>query len=191
MAHTRAVPWNSFTWNRHFSTRQPLSYKAEDIRIQLSSPDTAASVFLKVRAGVLDPPCLNFKQLERFLGEASLTDLNSQPPSFRLSRLALLDDRRDPIGLDPAPTGQTAMSNGQMRNWESEQYTRRPPPGENIYREVLDEKSLYDKLSQKVCIAPRAYVPTVTKMLSRGRPTRRNDEYCECLQIFSMLWTEK
>lgn len=143
---------DSFTWARKFSTRQPLSYKAEDNRITYSSPDAAAASFLKIWIGVLDPPCLNFKQLESFLTGASLASLISQSPSFRVSRLALLDDRRDTVGLDPTPQGQRLVANGQTRNWESEHYMRWPPRGEDIYREVLDEKALYQRLAQNVCI---------------------------------------
>ena len=67
-----------------------------------------------------------------------------------LSTLALLDDRRDPAGMKPAVPGQPAESNGQSRNWETEEYSSYPPDGDDMWRGALDERALYNRLSELV-----------------------------------------
>src|SRR5690349_14456442 len=86
-------------WDRQFATRQLISYKAEDTRIQPKPTKTQVAAFLAVRSGGLDPPGLNFKQLESFLNRADLEDLRDRTRPARLSHLALVDDRREPSGL--------------------------------------------------------------------------------------------
>ncbi|EXJ59774.1 hypothetical protein A1O7_03921 [Cladophialophora yegresii CBS 114405] len=134
-----------FEWDDHFSQRQVKSYIAEDIRLRPEPTETITSAFLDVRSRPLDPVDFNFKKLADFLNTSDIRNLrNTNAPQPRF--LALLDDRRDPCGLDEGQSGGPPISNGQTRNWISEQYTRFPTPGVDSYRRVLDERGLYDRL---------------------------------------------
>ncbi|ETI29380.1 hypothetical protein G647_01833 [Cladophialophora carrionii CBS 160.54] len=134
-----------FEWDDHFSERQVTSYVAEDIRLELEPTETITTAFLDVRSRPLDPVDFNFKRLADFLDTSDIRNLrNPNVPAQGV--LALLDDRRDPCGLDEGQPGQPPTSNGQTRNWVSEQYTRFPTPGVDSYRRALDERGLHDRL---------------------------------------------
>lgn len=139
-----------FLWDPQFSVRQTISYVAEDNRLQPDPAETTTDSILKFKPDNLDPPCLNFKTLACFLNSANLQDLRDRTRPARLTRLALVDDRRDPCGLEETQPGQPPKSNGQTRSWTSEQYTLYPTPGLNKYRQVLDERGLYEKLREDV-----------------------------------------
>ncbi|KEF59571.1 uncharacterized protein A1O9_04416 [Exophiala aquamarina CBS 119918] len=134
-------------WDPHFSERQTISYAAEDIRLEPDPSETITASFLNVWSGHLNPPDLSFRALGEFLDKGDIRDLRDTTRPARLTRLALVDDRRDPCGLDESQYPPT--SNGQTRSWTSEQYTRWPTPGLDRYRAALDERALYDKLSEK------------------------------------------
>ncbi|KIX04584.1 uncharacterized protein Z518_05454 [Rhinocladiella mackenziei CBS 650.93] len=147
MNENRPRPWNSFTWNRRFGTRRPRLYAGEDKRISFATLQTADIVktFLGAWPNPLDPPCLNFKQIEQFMTASHFPDPNVKSQPTGSPRLALLDDRRDPIGLN-----EQGKPNGQMRNWDSEEYATNPPSGEDVFREALDESGLHAKFQQNL-----------------------------------------
>lgn len=147
---------NTFKWDRRFSRRQLRLYGAADIRVPQDPrfPNrTKVQTFLDAWSSLLDPPCCNFEPLRAFLDRNSEIELENPMRRAVLSTLALLDDRRDPAGLKPAVAGQPAESNGQTRNWETEAYSDYPTEGEDIWREALDERALYNRLSELVSIS--------------------------------------
>lgn len=149
LAHSQRRPFSSarLVWDSHFSVRQTISYAAEDIRPEPDPSETITASFLNVWLGHLNPSDLSFRALGEFLDQGNIRDLRDRTRPAQLTRLALVDDRRDPCGLDESQSPPT--SNGQTRSWTSEQYTRWPTPGLNRYRAALDERELYDKLSEK------------------------------------------
>lgn len=171
-------PRHDYTWGDRFSVRQLLFYDAEDTRITnmptRDPPEDLVTSFLGFCASHLDPLCFNFEALENFLRLAEPNNLIEATSATSLIRLALVDDRRDPTGiegvdqdLDGWSTADLAREgllkigdnrvrkfNGQRRDWKSEKYARQPPRGDFVRREVLDEQSLYTRLSIKVCFWP-------------------------------------
>jgi hypothetical protein len=144
------IPSTRFVWDPHLSVRQPIAYKAEDNKLLVEPAQTVVSAFLQHRSSHLDPPDLTFKRLGEFLGEADIRDLEDRTRPANLSHLALVDDRRDPCGLEEEQPGQPLKSNGLTRIWTSEKYATRPIEGKNRYRESLNERGLYDRLCLKV-----------------------------------------
>ena len=144
---------NTFRWDRRFSRRQLGLYAAADIRVphDPSFPNrTKVESFLNAWSSLLDPPCCNYEPLRKFLNSEREADLENPMLMVGLSTLALLDDRRDPAGMKPAVPGQPAESNGQSRNWETEEYSSYPPDGDDMWRGALDERALYNRLSELV-----------------------------------------
>lgn len=146
---------HGYKWDKQFCARRNASHKAEDIHI-LDDPDpndpdsigaqhadtaTLIREFFNIRQSILDPPCLNFRSLKKFLAVANFAD--AMTPSRRTPvsprKVALVDDRRDQTGGEEL-----------VRNWDSEAYSRRPPEGHNIFTRALNEKELYAHLSEKV-----------------------------------------
>jgi hypothetical protein len=129
-----------FSWEKRFSLRRPLVHIAEDQRILDDPQDTLSLVseLLDIRSSRLDPPCFTYKRLQDFLLRAELRQLKLQCPPA-LSRLALVDDRRDRHAIDEL-----------IRNWESEGYALRPSGGLDVFTEALDERELYRRLVMKV-----------------------------------------
>lgn len=164
-----------FVWNNQFSERQPISYFAEDLRLTLAQSDTVGSAFLKFWSNYLDPPGFKFRRLAAFLEQGDIRDLKDRTRIVTLSRLALLDDRRDPCGLNEAQPGEPETSNGMKRSWTSVQYTEHPPPGVDRYRKALDERGLYDKLCEKVRTPAKrnSHIETNTAQRSSNHAERR------------------
>jgi hypothetical protein len=144
------VPSSRFVWDPHLSVRQPIAYKAEDNKLVVDPTQTVVTAFLEHQSSHLDPPHFTFKKLRDFLGEGNIEDLEDGTRPATISYLALVDDRRDPCGLDEQQPGQQLSSNGLTRIWTSEKYTRRPIKGQNLYREPLDERGLYSRLRLQV-----------------------------------------
>jgi len=144
---------DAFQWDRRFCVRRPNSYRSEDTRVPAMENETAVTAFLSVWSSVLDPPNFNYELLASFLNQANVEDLNDLTRNPTLSTLALIDDRRDPAGLREGPPGQPGESNGQTRNWESDQYARWPPVGENVFQQAGDERQLHQRLVQDVILS--------------------------------------
>lgn len=127
---------HDFCWDRRFCVRQWIKYNPEDDKV-LENPATTAELIEALcdkKESILTPPCYNYVALREFLNQANLQHLNTRRPL-----LALLDDRREQSG-----------SAGSMRDWESDRYARRPPPGDNVQRLVFDEGGLFTKLKENV-----------------------------------------
>lgn len=147
---------NAFRWDRRFCVRRPNAYGSEDTRVPTMGNETAVTAFLSVWSSVLDPPDppnFSYELLASFLNQANIEDLTDLTRQPTLSTLALIDDRRDPAGLREGPPGQPGESNGQTRNWESDQYARWPPVGENVFRQAGDERQLHQRLVQDVILS--------------------------------------
>jgi len=155
-------------WDREFCVRQTISYSAEDSRLQPEAGETFTESFLGFWSSSFDPPSLNFKALASFLKLGNLEDLKDRTRPATLTRLVLIDDRRDPCGLDEGQPGQAPQSNGQTRSWTSDQYARWPTSGSNKYRAALDERGLYDKLCEAVSIPVAFTLIPLSLMPLRG-----------------------
>lgn len=95
-------PQHDFIWDERFLVRQLPNYAAEDTRVIVIPPEDLVTTFLKARESHLRPPCFNFEALSTFLTGASLHDLAGPANSVQPLRLALVDDRRDPAGIEDA-----------------------------------------------------------------------------------------
>ena len=168
-------PRHDFIWDERFTVRRLLAYAPEDTHLDdlppQDPPENLVTAFLEFWASHLDPPDFNFGTLESFLGLAKLTDLTGAATDADYTRLVLIDDRRDPAGVEDVEQdlqgftdsdlaqdgvlkiGQNRVRrfNGQRRDWGSDKYAKYPPEGELIHREVLDERELYQMLHVKVC----------------------------------------
>jgi len=144
---------NAFQWDRRFCVRRPHAYASEDTRVPATGNETGVTAFLSVWSSVLDPPNFSYELLTSFLNQANVEDLNDLTRHPTLSPLALIDDRRDPAGLREGAPGQPGESNGQTRNWESDQYARWPPVGESVFRQAGNERQLYQRLVQDVILS--------------------------------------
>jgi hypothetical protein len=160
-------------WDERFLVRQVLSYDAEDTPVLRVPDEDIIIAFLNFRASRLNPPCFNFETLARFLRLANFADLSRTQNSTQSVRLALVDDRRDVAGIEDTEKdlrGWTAADlaqenmiqigpdrvrrfNGQKRDWASFKYSRDPPKGDHVFREILDERTLYERLQTKVILA--------------------------------------
>jgi hypothetical protein len=150
---------NTFRWDRRFSQRQLGLYDAADIRVppQAKFPNrTKVERFLHAWPSLLDPPCCSYEPLREFLTRNKNSEAELEDPRrwAELKTLALLDDRRDPAGLRPTSPGQPIESDGQTRDWESEEYSVHPTEGEDKWRKALNERALYKRLSKLVSAGP-------------------------------------
>jgi hypothetical protein len=175
-------PRHDFAWDERFLVRQLLSYDAEDTPVLRAPDEDIIFAFLNFRASHLNPPCFNFGALARFLQPATFADLTNAQNLAQPVRLALIDDRRDIAGIEDAhkdlrgwtdaELAQDGMVrigpdrvrrfNGQKRDWASFKYARDPPEGDHIFRELLDEPALYDRLQSKVIRAQPKPTPSLT-----------------------------
>lgn len=147
---------NTFRWDRRFSRRQLGLYAAADDRVPPEIGQTKVERFLNAWPSLLDPPCCNYEPLRRFLNKNKNSEAELGNPRLRasLSTLALIDDRRDLAGLKPTLPGQPAESDGQTRDWESKEYSENPTEGEDKWREALNERELFGRLSELVSPGP-------------------------------------
>jgi hypothetical protein len=174
---------HDFAWDERFLERRLLSYDAEDTRVLRAPNEDVVIAFLNFRASHLNPPCFNFEALARFLRLANSADLTSAQNHTQFVRLALIADRRDFAGIEDADKdlrGWTAADlaqegmvqigpdrirrfNGQKRDWASFKYSRDPPKGDHISRELLDEQALYERLQSKVVPTQRSPTSLLTR----------------------------
>jgi hypothetical protein len=163
-------PQHGFVWDERFLVRQLPKYAAEDFRVILKPPEDLVTAFLRFRESHLSPPCFNFEALSMFLEGTNLHDLTGSTSSAQRLRLALIDDRRDPAGIEDAEKNldgwrpadlahegelqigpnQVRRFSGQKRDWVSAKYAKNSPKGDHIFREFLDECALYDRLKDEV-----------------------------------------
>ena len=128
-----------FVWNRKFSQRQRLTYRAEDNKLTPEPHQTVVEAFLRELRSRLDLPQYNYAILRKFLEQADFNDLIQQTPSSRYTApLVLLDDRCDDTGwrgLD----GELHSA----RNWEK--YSSYPPEGSRRFTSLMDAGQLYQR----------------------------------------------
>ena len=175
---------NSPTWDEHFTVRQVQFYHAENKRVEDLDPFPAEKprlkAFLAALTTALDPPECNFVRLTAFLNEADERDLEIPTHAAALRQVALLDDRRDPFGLRPRVQGHPLESNGEKRQWDADTYYREPTPGENIWRNALDERALYRRLAENVSESTLTCWKRETNLRPyRGRRTTRRGGRCK------------
>ena len=163
-------PQYDFTWDERFGVRQLQKYAAEDVRVTVMPHEDLITAFLKFRASHLSPPCFNFQALRTFLELANFRDLTGHARPTQVLRLALIDDRRDPAGIEDAEKdldgwsrpdlaqegmiqigpNQVRRFSGQKRDWVSAKYAKDSPEGDHICRRLLSEGALYDRLNDPV-----------------------------------------
>ena len=129
----------TFGWNRKFSQRQKLTYRAEDRKLAPEPHQTVVEAFFRELGSRLDPPQYNYATLRNFLEQADPNDLIQQAPSSRYSvPLVLLDDRRDDTGWH----GQDG-EHYSARNWYG--YVSYPPVGSCRFTSLMDAGQLYQR----------------------------------------------
>jgi len=147
-SHLIPVNYGQFVWNKSFAIRRIKAYKPGGERDPaLEAAETARDVlqYLLGRSlsqklhGTLD---YSYASLRNFIlgGETpcSLADLTGDSASVVQSRpIALVDDRCESV-----------KDTNMRRNWDV--YLQYPPAGDRDEILVLDEKRLYQRLSQKV-----------------------------------------
>jgi hypothetical protein len=147
-----------FRWEQRFCNRRPEFYAAEDRHVLFDEPtwtnavptdtETLVEAFLGAMSTYLDPPCLVFNTLRKFMksenvGRLTIDQRLLPRGGLPLRESVLVDDRRDVNG-----------GSELLRNWESEVYLNHPPSGDrpNIFTRVLNERTLYERLWNLVSI---------------------------------------
>ena len=165
-------PRSDFEWEERFLMRQLLLYGPEDTRVAPLPGQDFITTFLELGGSSLDPPCFNFEAVRDFLRQANAPQTNAPATAQQDWRLALIDDRRDPAGIeevevaarlepaDMARDGLVRISgnrfrrfSGQRRDWESLKYAEQPPTGDSTsaFRRLLTVQGLQDRLQTRVC----------------------------------------
>ena len=134
-----------FVWDKKFTNRQKLAYRAEDNKLLPEAHQTLVTAFLEEQASRLDPPKYSYTGIRAYLERADENSLRTipTPPGYN-ETLVWIDDRRDNTGWRDA-----AGIERSARNWD--EYVRYPPEGEDVHCDVLDLGDFYRRLSQNVC----------------------------------------
>jgi hypothetical protein len=143
------------TWSSQFSARPLLQDISESDPLLVRPGETESDAFIHAGEDILSPPCFNFRPLDLFLQRAHLGDLTNCNPSPRLSTLCLIDDRSNP--------------NPKLR---------RPELGGHVYREILNEQELYNRLLEKVSSPFHLHYLVTNCSLTRNRMIMSIGECC-------------
>jgi hypothetical protein len=154
--------------------------KAANTNVVPTDTKVLVDAFLDSEKSGLDPPCFIFDTLRGFLERADIRNLTTQRgTSIPLKDLALVDDRRDITGgtgylnvldlynrqrivaganTDAAELAlfeemvKVARGTDFRRNWESTLYMEQPPQGDKVSTGPLNERQLYARLNEEVCL---------------------------------------
>ncbi|KAJ5759384.1 tumor suppressor protein LOH1CR12 [Penicillium odoratum] len=145
-------PLHSLQWRKDFSTRQTTLYHGQDNRLRVPNGGSVIDEFFRSYNPDLSPP-RRHELLKNFLGQTGATHLfqdiirgQGSPGDRRV--LAIIDDRCDPcLKFTSIPESAAFLP---VRQWESEEYMRRPPEGLNVRVCGADAKMLYTHLNQDV-----------------------------------------
>lgn len=135
----RSYKQRMLVWDTRFQVRRHTAYDQEDIPLYKPiNPQGLVKQFISARINLLHPPEYSHLALQRFLEKTQLSELGVENELNRpSSRLALIDDRRDPNQNNP-------------RDWE--EYMSHPPVGLNVDCSIYNAQELYEKLLEKVCL---------------------------------------
>ncbi|PIG87092.1 hypothetical protein AARAC_004323 [Aspergillus arachidicola] len=134
-------------WRKEFSVRQTTIYHGQDNRLRVPIGGSVIDEFFNSSNLDLAPP-RRHEFLRKFLDQ---TGARSFPEALRTTPadkrvLAMIDDRCDPcLRFSDIPESTSFLP---MRQWESEEYMRRPPEGIHCHIYGADAEMLYDRLNQ-------------------------------------------
>ncbi|KAB8276290.1 hypothetical protein BDV30DRAFT_235745 [Aspergillus minisclerotigenes] len=138
---------NHAQWKKEFSVRRTALYLGQDSRLRVPIGGSMIDEFFNSASPDLVPP-RRHELLRKFLDQTGARSfpeaLNTTPADTRV--LAMIDDRCDPcLQFTDNPDGTSFLP---MRQWESEEYMRRPPEG--IHNQIYgaDAGTLYDCLNK-------------------------------------------
>lgn len=148
----RRAALHSLAWRKEFSTRQTAKYHGQDTRLRVPRGGSVIEEFFRSFNPSLSPP-RRHESLRLFLEQAGeqhsfpgAIGSISRSPDGRL--IAMVDDRCDPcLKFTSLPESAAFLP---VRQWESEEYMRRPPEGLNVQVCGLDAVKLYDHLNKDV-----------------------------------------
>jgi hypothetical protein len=175
------------TWSSQFSARPLLQDISESDPLLVRPGETESDAFIHAGEDILSPPCFNFRPLDLFLQRAHLGDLTNCNPSPRLSTLCLIDDRSN-----PNPKLRRRSSSSQSESLSSLQFEQQLSPkegnpihdsylpelGGHVYREILNEQELYNRLLEKVSSPFHLHYLVTNCSLTRNRMIMSIGECC-------------
>jgi hypothetical protein len=149
---SRRPPLHYFQWRKGFSIRQATLYHGQDNRLRVPTGGSVIDEFFRSFNPDLSPP-RRHELLRLFLGQTGA--LHTFPDVIRgqLSPadrrvLAMIDDRCDPcLKITSMPESAAFLP---VRQWESEEYMRRPPGGLHVCVCGVDAEMFYTHLHQDV-----------------------------------------
>lgn len=145
-------PLNSLRWRKDFSTRRTILYHGQDNRLLVPNGESVIDEFFRSFNPDLTPP-RRHELLRLFLWQTGAKSSfceaigdQSSPADRRI--LAIIDDRSDPcLRFTSIPEGAAFLP---VRQWESEEYMRRPPGGLHVSVFGVDAEMLYTHLNRNV-----------------------------------------
>ena len=143
---------HSLQWRKDFSTPQTTLYHGQDNRLRVPTGGSVIEEFFRSFNPGLSPP-RRHELLRLFLEQVgplhSFQDVigsHRSPTDRRV--LAVVDDRCDPcLKITGIPESAAFRP---VRQWESEEYMRRPPEGLHAQVCGMDAEMLYMHLNQHV-----------------------------------------
>ncbi|THC98619.1 hypothetical protein EYZ11_001897 [Aspergillus tanneri] len=149
MSRRQSPSPHSLHWARDFATRQATSYHGQDNRLKIAANGSILDEFFNSCNVDLSPP-QRHELLKRFLNSAGARSFpeaaKSGPRDKRV--LAIVDDRCDPFTQFTNTPGSTGFL--PVRQWESEEYMRRPPEGLHVRIAGGDADMLFYHLNKDV-----------------------------------------
>lgn len=143
---------HSLQWRKDFSIRQTTFYHGQDKRLRVPTGGSVIDEFFRSFNPGLSPP-RRHELLRLFLEQTgalrSFPDvIGSQRSPANRRVLAVVDDRCDPcLKFTGIPESAAFLP---VRQWESDEYMRRPPEGLHARVCGLDAEMLYTHLNQDV-----------------------------------------
>ncbi|KAL4969433.1 uncharacterized protein BDV14DRAFT_165932 [Aspergillus stella-maris] len=137
-------------WHKEFSVRQITLYRSQDDRLRVPAGESVIDEFFRIFTPSLTPP-RRHELLRRFLEQTgarhTLPDIiKCRVPAENGRLVAIVDDRCDPCVQLMGISDDTAFV--PARQWDSEEYIRRPPEGLHARVFGMDAKMLYAHLNQ-------------------------------------------
>lgn len=139
---------HSLHWAKDFAIRQVTSYHGQDNRLKIPTNGSILDEFFNSCNVELSPP-QRHELLKRFLSRAGARSFPEAakfgPEDKRV--LAMVDDRCDPCTQFTNIPENTFLP---VRQWESEEYMRRPPEGLHVRIVGGDAEMLFCHLNKDV-----------------------------------------
>ncbi|KAJ5635709.1 tumor suppressor protein LOH1CR12 [Penicillium longicatenatum] len=143
-------PLNSLHWRKDFSNRQTTLYHGQDNRLRVPNGASVIDEFFRSYNPDLSPP-RRHELLKLFLAQTGATRsfpefIGGQSSPADRRQLAIIDDRCDPcLKFTSLPESAAFLP---VRQWESEEYMRRPPGGLHVSVCGVDAETLYTHLNR-------------------------------------------